>query len=211
MATHTNCFVFDIDYRKAPENPFPAALHDVQDVVFHLTTNPTRYDLSNLFLSGFSAGGNLALSASMILAPGTIKGVIAAYPPVDCSKHYTAPEKVYSSGGVISPRMGDVYYDAYILPDQSRKDPRISPLFSPPESFPKHLYFVCGRADSLYEPVAMLAHKIKDAGHEDVTFRSVEHEAHSFDKWAKEGTPSAAKRDIVYAEAADMINRTMSR
>lgn len=209
MATHTNCVIFDIDYRKSPENPFPAALQDVQDIVFHLSTLPDQYDLSNIFLGGASAGGNLALSASITLGPGVIKGVIAAYPNVDCSKNYPAPEKYYASGGVITPWMADVYWDAYILRDQSRKDPRISPLFSPWEAFPKHLYFACGRADTFYEPIAMLVEKLKDAGHKDVTFGSFEAEGHSFDKWAIEGTPSAVKRDVMYAEAADMIKRAM--
>lgn len=210
MATHTNCVIFDIDYRKAPENPFPAALQDVQDIVFHLSTLPNQYDLSNIFLSGASAGGNLALSASITLGPDVIRGVIAAYPNVDCSKHYIAPEQDYASGGIITPWMADIYWDAYILPDQSRKDPRISPLFSPWESFPKHLYLACGRADTLYEPTAMLAQKLKDAGHKDVTLGSFEAEGHSFDKWAKEGTSSAVKRDFMYAEAADMIKRAMA-
>ncbi|KAF7964879.1 hypothetical protein HWV62_1951 [Athelia sp. TMB] len=210
VATHSSCTVFDIDYRKAPEHPFPAATEDVEDVVSHLTTLPDQYDVSNIFLSGFSAGGTLALSVGTTLGPDIIKDVVAAYPAVDCSKQYVAPEKEFSAGFVIPRWMGDLYYDAYILPDQSRKDPRVSPLFAAAERFPRHLYLACGRADSLFEPTAMLAQKLKDAGHQDLTFSPIEGEAHSYDKRAMEGSISAGRRDRMYAEAVLMIERAMS-
>lgn len=66
MAAELGICVLDADYRKAPEHPFPAALHDVEDVLRWVATRGPRHGLdpTRVALSGFSAGGCLALAAS---------------------------------------------------------------------------------------------------------------------------------------------------
>jgi len=211
IAARTPCIVYDVDYRKAPENPFPAAINDVEDAIAYLSAHPAQFDASNIFLSGFSAGGNLALGTAALLGPARIKGVAAFYSSVDCNTHrgVLAPSREYVGGGIITPWMRDVFYDAYMPPGQPRDDPRISSAFAPPESFPAHVYLACGDADSLYTPGKQLVQKLKDAGHADATFEGIEREAHGFDKSAKEGTESAAKRDRMYAAAIGLINRAI--
>lgn len=54
----------DVKYRLAPEHPFPAAFDDVEDVVKRVRSQPARFDQAHLSLSGFSAGGNLALAVA---------------------------------------------------------------------------------------------------------------------------------------------------
>ncbi|KAK7959332.1 esterase/lipase [Apiospora aurea] len=56
--------VVDADYRKGPEDPFPAAMHDVEDALRWVAAQPDVYDVARVALSGFSAGGLLALVAS---------------------------------------------------------------------------------------------------------------------------------------------------
>ncbi|KZP25991.1 alpha/beta-hydrolase [Athelia psychrophila] len=209
VAARTKCIVYDIDYRKAPENPFPAAIHDIEDAVAHLAAHPAQFDAANIFLSGYSAGGNLALSTAAMLGPERVKGVAAFYGSVDLTRHHVAPAKDYATGGVIPPWLRNVFYDSYILPGQPRDDPRISSAFAPAASFPKHVYLACGDADTLYTPGKELVQRLKEAGHADATFEGIAREAHGFDKGAKEGTESAAKRDKMYAAAVDMINRAV--
>ncbi|KZP23309.1 alpha/beta-hydrolase, partial [Athelia psychrophila] len=199
--------VCDIDYRKAPEHPFPAALQDAEDIVVHITSQPTRFDVNNIFLSGFSAGGCIALSAAAMLGPERIKGVATFSAPVDLSKIYDAPEKTIVTGFVIPPAMHNLFFDAYLLPSQARKDSRVSPLFAPAESFPRHVYLACGNADNLYTPAEMLIQKLEKAGHGDAVFATAEREAHFFEKFAKDGSETAGKRDRMYADVVDMINR----
>lgn len=59
VADETGAVVFNIDYAKAPEYPFPAALHEVRDVIASLSDDPDL-DLSKLSIGGFSAGGGLS-------------------------------------------------------------------------------------------------------------------------------------------------------
>ncbi len=59
--------VFNVSYRLAPRNPFPAGLEDVCDAYTWLAENAKTYggDLSRLIVAGESAGANLITSLSV--------------------------------------------------------------------------------------------------------------------------------------------------
>ncbi|KAF4428377.1 putative carboxylesterase 18 [Colletotrichum fructicola] len=89
VARHTPFTVLDASYALAPEEPFPAAVEDAQDVVAHVFSRRGEYDLGRVVLCGFSSGGNLALAASQCAA-GTgrkVRGVVAFYPPTEMRPH----------------------------------------------------------------------------------------------------------------------------
>lgn len=58
-----------VGYRRAPENPFPDAVDDGVDALLYLAANAAQLglDVSRLALSGFSAGGNLAVTVPLRL------------------------------------------------------------------------------------------------------------------------------------------------
>ncbi|KAI1300630.1 Alpha/Beta hydrolase protein [Xylaria venustula] len=58
-----------VDYRLAPEYPFPVAVEDGADALLYIIKNATdlRIDPNRLATSGFSAGGNIAITAPMRL------------------------------------------------------------------------------------------------------------------------------------------------
>ncbi|KAF7973480.1 hypothetical protein HWV62_15088 [Athelia sp. TMB] len=210
VAAHTPCIVFDIDYRKSPEHPYPAALHDVEDVLVYLAAHPDQFDTSNIFVSGFSAGGNLAVAVSALLGPERVKGVVAIYPSLDFTKRHPAPVKNMLSGTPLPDWLCDFFEDSYVLPDQPKDDPRLSPLFVSVDQFPKHIYLACGDADLLYQANAELAQKLRDAGHQDVKFDRFGQEGHGFDKFAKKGSVSIATKERMYNTAVDIIKRAIS-
>jgi acetyl esterase len=74
LAQKANIMVFSVDYRLAPEHPFPAAIYDVYSVLRWLT-NAIRYssldfirniDPNQLYIGGECAGGSLALLMTYI-------------------------------------------------------------------------------------------------------------------------------------------------
>lgn len=84
----TDYSVLDVAYRLAPEHPYPAAPEDAEDAIRWVLANPQDFNSSRVAVSGFSAGGNLALVACSALLPKeTFKHVIAVYPPTDLEKH----------------------------------------------------------------------------------------------------------------------------
>jgi acetyl esterase/lipase len=103
-ATSRGFIVFSIEYRLAPAHPFPTAVHDCADAILRLTSPAMADEWGSrrgaAHLSGFSAGGNLALAAwTLLQRPGTwgydigidlgavpeITGMVLFYPLVDFS------------------------------------------------------------------------------------------------------------------------------
>lgn len=71
MADLTGCRVASVDYRLAPEHPFPAGLEDCYGTAHRLLEDPSLAgleDAEQIVLVGDSAGGNLAAAVSLLLA-----------------------------------------------------------------------------------------------------------------------------------------------
>ncbi len=68
-----------LDYRLAPEHPFPAALDDIRQAVDWIRRQVARYggDGSSIAVGGDSAGGNLALAAAL-RGPQTFRDQLSA-------------------------------------------------------------------------------------------------------------------------------------
>lgn len=87
-AAATGATVVDVDYRRAPEHPFPAAPDDVRTVLGWLVAHADRLgiDPTRIALAGDSAGGNLALSAGLRLrddAGISLRALVLLCPAVD--------------------------------------------------------------------------------------------------------------------------------
>lgn len=145
----------------APENPFPAALEDVEDVIRWVLNQPEKFDLSHLSISGFSAGANLALVASASSFPkGTVKTLIAYYPPVDIAKDPSLKVAPDPSGNPIPASVARIFNECYIPNNVDPKDPRISPIYLAPEQFPRNVMIITCDRDSLAPEAEELAEKI---------------------------------------------------
>lgn len=104
VADRTEYTVIDVQYRLAPENIFPAAFHDAEDVVKWVQSQPDRFDASCISLSGFSAGANIALavaSSSKLFGGEDQKSifntVVSIYGPTDMA--LPTPQK--TAGGLL--------------------------------------------------------------------------------------------------------------
>ncbi len=65
LCKQTGYSVLSVDYRLAPENPFPAALEDC--INSYIWLQEEGFKSKNIVISGISAGGNLALSSLLAL------------------------------------------------------------------------------------------------------------------------------------------------
>jgi len=75
MASSAGCIVLDSDYRKAPQNPFPACIQDAEDVCLYVLAHPEVYDVSKISVGGSSAGACIALAVGAKLGPEKIQAV----------------------------------------------------------------------------------------------------------------------------------------
>jgi acetyl esterase len=122
--------VVAVDYRLAPEHPFPAAAEDAVAAARWVAEHLDRFGGDSRFgVAGDSAGGNLAaVVAQALSADGTpVAGQFLIYPAVDAAGEY--PSRVDNATGYFleQPTM-DWFYGHYAGAWGEASDPRLSPL-----------------------------------------------------------------------------------
>lgn len=122
--------VISIDYRLAPEHPFPAASDDCEAATRWIAESPAELGLqvNGLILSGDSAGGNLTIVTAMALrdAPAAAPVILQhpIYPAVSASDDWQSMRD-FADGHLLTAEGMAWFMDAY-KPDGA--DRRGSPL-----------------------------------------------------------------------------------
>ena len=152
LAEGSRCRVLAIDYRLAPEHKFPAAHEDALAAWNWAVENSAKHgmDPERLAVCGDSAGGNLSafIAQAMNQAGGHAPAFqLLLYPLVQFVDIRTKKMSLQESGFFISANLFEYFRDSYIAGEAERMDPRVSPLFAPPEAFkglpPAH-FVLCG-------------------------------------------------------------------
>lgn len=169
-AKRTGMLVVSLDYRKAPLHPFPTATYDIAAVVSAvLEDNELPIDKSRIVIGGFSAGANLALSASQLpRLQGMIKAIVAYYPIVDFSNppNEKLAARPYKNGLRDSLQDSSWWLDwGYVPAGQNRRDPLLSPYFAQKERLPPWVCIIGAQWDMLRLESQTMIHRL--AGLED--------------------------------------------
>ncbi|KAJ5658616.1 alpha/beta-hydrolase [Penicillium longicatenatum] len=206
ITQRTNYTVLDVQYRLSPENPFPAAVHDVEDVVKWVLQQPAHYDLTRVAVSGFSAGGNLALVAASTLFPkDTFRSVITFYPSTEGHNDpatLVAPE---AGGRTIPVSTMRLFARCYVQAEVDRQDPRILPVFADPARFPKNVLVITAGYDILADEGERLAVQLKKDPKRNVVYQRMPKCNHGWDKKALPGTREWEQKNLAYDLAVEML------
>jgi len=135
---------WSIEYRLAPENPFPAAVDDAEAAWRALLSR--GLDPSLTVIGGDSAGGALACALLQRLkASGDAYpvGMILIAPATNVADWGASMDR-NASFDYLSRRICDQWMDAY-LGDHPRSDPLVSPQFADPTGWPPTLIQAGGR------------------------------------------------------------------
>jgi acetyl esterase len=138
LCNHSDCIVVAVDYRLAPEHPFPAAPEDCLAALKWTYEHIAQYGglPNSIVVAGDSAGGNLAavtaLQARECL-PGVVKGQVLIYPVTD---HYDLGTPSYvenAKGPVLTRNLMVWFWDTYLqnsplLDVGQTRHPRATPL-----------------------------------------------------------------------------------
>lgn len=131
MANEAKAIVVSVQYRLAPENPYPAAWDDAEDAYAWANANAASFggDPAMMAVGGDSAGGNLAIAvSSRRLAAGQTPPLyqLLYYPAVDMGRDYPS-WKLFGQGYGL-----DVGYADYAVPrvfgTRDLSHPEISPI-----------------------------------------------------------------------------------
>lgn len=150
----TGMIVASLNYRKAPLHPFPIALHDIATVARSVIDDESLpIDKDRIIIGGYSAGGNLVLTASLLPElQGKIKAVVSYYPILDFS---TRPEEKFANRlDTMKPTetlsgIAPTFNWGYVPVGQNRKDKLLSPCFAARDELPKHICMVGAQHDAL--------------------------------------------------------------
>lgn len=189
MADLMGCVVASVDYRLAPEHPFPAGLDDCYRVARKILDQPELLDAQrpeDVILMGDSAGGNLAAVVAMRLRDRgeTVPSRQILLYPVTQWDHdpQTSPfDSVREHGEDLRLTNTEVqdYLELYVPDSTQRRDPEVSPLAA--ENFsdlPRTLMITAG-LDLLRDEGEAFAAALAEAGN-DVVVHRVERALHGF-------------------------------
>jgi acetyl esterase len=132
LANSGACRVVSVDYRLAPEHPFPAALDDALAAVTHIGAQAASFgiDGARLGICGDSAGGTLAAATAQAIArigsPRLVLQLLIC-PILDYSRS-TASRRELGSGYLVDQATLDHDLLHYLPPGTDPANPRISPL-----------------------------------------------------------------------------------
>ncbi len=140
MADLTGCVVASVDYRLAPEHPFPAGLQDCTRITRMLLEDPGRVgagDAEKIVLVGDSAGGNLAAAVSLLLHESGHRGAsrqILLYPVThwdhDPATSPFASVRLHGRGYRLTSTEVQDYLDLYVPDPEQRRRPQVAPLMA---------------------------------------------------------------------------------
>jgi acetyl esterase/lipase len=161
LADAAGIAVVSVDYRLAPENPWPAAPDDCETTALWLVEGAAeaRFGTSRLAIGGGSAGANLVMTTLLRLREkdllGRFVGAALQYGAFDLSLRTPAAR-----------RFADEYYlQAYVGGVEDRANPDISPLYGDLYDLPPVLLTI-GTLDPVLEDTLLMAMRLSAAGGE---------------------------------------------
>ena len=135
LCRHSGAHVLAVDYRLAPEHPFPAAVEDARTALAWAYSNAGELgaDPARVGVGGDSAGGNLAAVVAQLAArdggPAPVLQLLI-YPAVDFTGRRRSRE-LFGEGFLLSNAEMDWFEDNYLGPEREHaSDPRASPLLA---------------------------------------------------------------------------------
>lgn len=140
-----------IDYRRAPEHPFPAQIEDSTAVYKELMNR--GYKPQNITTSGDSAGGNLAISTVLKLREDGIDlpgSVIAFSPWLDMEHVGNTLETNKETDALVSKEILQAMSGMFLGETGLPTDPLANPLKADYQDFPR-LYISAGAVETLLD------------------------------------------------------------
>ena len=199
LAERARVQVIAVDYRLAPEHPFPAAYDDCVAAYAWIVEHAEELgvDRDRLAVGGDSAGGNLAIGVAIEAARAGLPLAfqLLVYPTTD-SVTRSASRKTFGEGFFLNGAFMDLATNSYLPHPDDRKDPRASPLYADLPAGLAPAQVVTAGFDPLRDEGEAFARALEDAGVR-VELRRETGLIHSFMNWVGVGSTARAAVDAM--------------
>jgi acetyl esterase len=205
IALGAGCRVASVEYRRAPEDRFPAALDDCLAATRWILAHAEELgmDPARIAVAGDSAGGNL----SAVVARKTrgdarrLALQLLLYPALDgtCAlpSHRSLGEGYFLTAGMCA------WYYSHYAGDHDRRDPDLSPLLAE-DACDVPAFVVTAGFDPLRDEGKAYADLLRNAG-THVTYREIENTVHGFALMGGALASARASTNEVIAELGQLL------
>jgi len=185
LAKQANCVVVAVEYRKAPENKYPAAVDDAFAAYQWVVNNASEIqgDASRIAVAGESAGGNLATVTAMKAKQNNVQLPVfqlLIYPLVS-DDQTTESYKKYEKAKPLNKAMISWFSKHYLPNPATAADPLVSPLKATKEQLAglPPAFVITAEIDPLRSEGEAYAKALKAAGVE-VEYKNYPNVTHEF-------------------------------
>jgi acetyl esterase len=183
LAKESGCAVLSVDYRLAPEHPFPAGLQDCRAALRWLRDHGASLgvDGSRVAVAGDSAGGNLAAALCLLMrdeAPQLIRHQALIYPVADNNFDCASYLEYADDYGLTRDEM-IWFWHHYLAKPQDADHPHVSILRAPDLSNLPPATITSAEFDVLRDEGEAYAERLRQAGNQ-VTLHRVAGTCHGY-------------------------------
>lgn len=184
--------VLAVDYRLAPEHPFPEGLDDCIEAVKTAMKNMAQWKCRGISIGGDSSGGNLAIATAMSFPQNIFSGLVTFYPVTKAYADNSGSWKEYGLGYGLDSELMEAFNKAYTADSRNA-------LVSPAEADDKTLMklppmlMVAAKRDILRDQGLDFANRLRDLG-KDIRYVMIPGSVHLF--ITVDGQPSAFSRAV---------------
>jgi acetyl esterase len=168
LAAHSGACVLSVDYRLAPEHPFPAAVDDVWAAYEWAVANAAGLgvDPARIGVGGDSAGANLAAVVCLLArnqgAPPPAMQLLI-YPVTQIGEE-TPSRQLFKEGFLLTRRSMDFFEEQYLPRAEDHRDPRVSILHADDLGGLSPAYIAIAGFDPLRDEGELYAQRLREAG-----------------------------------------------
>ncbi|MFD6269306.1 alpha/beta hydrolase [Nocardia asteroides] len=168
IAAGSGWTVVSLEYRLAPENPYPAALEDCVDAYAWLTRSAPELgiDPARIAIGGDSAGGNLAAALCLYRRDeGSALPVaqVLAYPAVDDT--FTRPSwSDFADAPLLGAAEGRWFWEQYVGAEHPGGDPLAAPMRAASLHGLPPALVITAEVDPIRDDAEAYAQRLRDAG-----------------------------------------------
>lgn len=175
LAAAAHCAVLSVEYRLAPENPFPVPVRDCLAAVRWAAANAGAIgaDPARVVLVGDSAGGTLAAACALALrdaGDSLLAGQILLYPTLLPARVNPSPSlRTHGEGYLMTRGSLEWFWDHYLRGRAGTTDPLAAPLLAPDVRGLPPTTVVVAEFDPLRDEGVEYARRLRAAGVPTVT------------------------------------------